>query len=157
MFTSTWLRRATLVAGLFLLGPGAAQAHALLHEVSAGEAVVVTLGFQGHGPLQFEPYELYAPGADTPFQSGRVNALGEVIFRPDRAGEWRLRVFTADGHGADITLEVDAAGAVEATSAGHGHAHDFWWRVLAALGYLLGVFGLVALWRRRRPSHGGAA
>jgi nickel transport protein len=148
--------RAALAVGLLLLAPTAAHAHAMLHEIVAGEAVVVRLFFPGHDQPLFEPYEVFAPGGETPFQAGRINALGEVSFRPDRPGTWRLRVFTADGHGADLELEVDAAGAVTPSGGGHGHAHDHGFRVLAALGYLLGAFGLVALWRRRRAPAGPA-
>lgn len=141
---------AALAVGLLLLAPAVAHAHAMLHEIVAGEAVIVRLSFPGHDQPLFEPYEVFAPGSETPFQAGRVNALGELSFRPDRAGTWRLRVFTQDGHGADLELEVDAVGAVTASGGGHGHAHDYWFRVLAALGYLLGAFGLVVLWRQRR-------
>lgn len=156
MFASARLCRAALAAGLLLVAPAVAHAHALLHEVVGGEAVTVRLSFAGHGQPLFEPYEVFAPGGDKPFQSGRVNALGEVSFRPDRPGSWRLRVLTADGHGADLTLEVDEVGVVQAAGVPHQHAHDYWLRVLAAFGYLFGIFGLLALWRRRR-SAGGAA
>jgi nickel transport protein len=141
---------ALLAAILPLLLPSLVQAHAMLHEVTQGEAVVVRFSFPGADQPWFEPYEIFAPGADTPFQSGRVNALGEVSFRPDRAGDWQLRVVTADGHGTQLMVAVNAAGAIDAVAGAHGHAHDHWLRVLAALGYLLGFFGLWALWRARR-------
>lgn len=144
------VRVAWLLALLPLLSPSLAQAHAMLHEVSQGEAVVVRFSFPGADEPWFEPYEIFAPGADTPFQSGRVNAVGELSFRPDRAGDWRVRVVTADGHGAQLVVAVDAAGGIDAVAGTHGHAHDHWLRVLAALGYLLGFFGLWALWRARR-------
>jgi nickel transport protein len=130
------------------------QAHALLHEMLDAEAVVLRFSFPGGEQPWYEPYEVFAPGMDTPFQSGRVNALGEVSFRPDRPGSWRVRVFTEDGHGAMIELDIDAAGMIAGSSGPTGHAHGYWWRVLAALGYLLGVFGLFALWRVRRGRAG---
>lgn len=142
---------ATLTA---LLLPAFANAHAMLHEVVDGEAVTLRLSYGGAEQPLFEPYEVFAPGLETPFQSGRVNALGEVSFRPDRPGTWRVRVATEDGHGAVIRLEVDEAGVAAPVPGGHGHAHEHWPRVLAALGYLLGVFGLLALWRVRRARTG---
>ena len=142
------LRAGLLLAGL--LATTAVHGHAVLHEVVAGDTVTVRFSFPGGEQPGFEPYDVFAPGAETPFQSGRVNALGEVSFRPDRAGAWRLRVITADGHGADIELELDAAGAVAAVHAQHGHAHGYWTRVLAGLGYLLGIFGLLVIWQQRR-------
>lgn len=141
---------AAMFAMLALSAPPTVHAHAMLHEVLEGETVILRFSFPGPDEPLFEPYEVFAPGVDTPFQAGRVNAIGEVSFRPDRPGIWRVRVFTADGHGAEVEVAVDPDGVVVATSGQHGHAHDHWLRVLAALGYLLGAFGLLALWRVRR-------
>lgn len=143
-------RRIAWLACAAVLLPGLARGHAVLHEVIDGGAVVVRFTYPGADRPVFEPYEVFAPDSDTPFQAGRVNLHGEVSFRPDRAGTWRVRLTTADGHGALVALEVDAAGVVAATQGAHGHAHDHWLRVGAALGYLLGVFGLLSLWRARR-------
>ena len=150
--TSPW--PAALAALFALLLPVGAQAHAMLHEVLDGEAVTLRLSYGGAEQPLFEPYEVFAPGLATPFQSGRVNALGELSFRPDRPGTWRVRVATEDGHGAVIRLEVDEAGVAAALPAQHGHAHGYWPRVVTGLGYLLGVFGLLALWRARRARTG---
>lgn len=137
-----------LAAACVLLWPCAAASHALLHELVEGETLVVRLYYPGEGAPSFEPYELLAPQAQAPFQTGRVNLNGEVSFRPDRPGRWQLRVFTEDGHGALIELQVDTAGS--AFSATGMHAPGHWSRVVAAIGYLLGAFGLLTLWQARR-------
>lgn len=142
--------RCVLVVLCMLWLPAAAEAHALLHERVDGDALTLRLSFPGSDQPLFEPYEIFAPGVETPFQSGRVNALGELSFRPDRPGAWRIRVFTEDGHGAVIALDIDDAGTVAAAHADHHHAGSYGLRVLAALGYLLGLFGLAVLWRQRR-------
>jgi nickel transport protein len=142
---------AAALAGCLLLAlPAGASAHALLHEVLDGDAVIVRLSFPGGDQPVFESYEVFAPGGDTPFQSGHINAVGELSFRPDRGGSWRIRVFTEDGHGTVIDLDVDATGGVAATPGHHEHPGNYWLRALAALGYLFGVFGLLILWRQRR-------
>ena len=143
-----------LGAALLLTVSSAAHGHALLHEVVDGETAIVRLSFPGGDQPRFEPYEVFAPGSDTPFQSGRVNSIGEVSFRPDRAGAWRLRVFTEDGHGSVIELNIDAEGVVAAAQGRQVHSHGYWSRVLAGVGYLLGIFGLWALWRQRRARAG---
>ena len=148
------LSAAALAAWIALLLPFGVHAHAMLHEVVDGEAVTLRLSYGGADQPLFEPYEVFAPGLETPFQSGRVNALGELSFRPDRPGTWRVRVATEDGHGAVIRLEIDEAGVAASMPTQHGHAHEYWPRVVAALGYLLGVFGLLALWRARRARTG---
>lgn len=142
--------RATCAVLLLLLLTSPCHAHALLHEVVDGEAVILRLSFPGADRPSFQPYEVLGPGAEGPFQSGRTNALGELSFRPDRPGSWRVRVFTEDGHGATIDLEVDATGSIASLQGPHGNEHHYWTRVLAALGYLLGAFGLLVMWRGRR-------
>lgn len=141
------VRLAPLVAAFVMLLPLAAQGHAVLHEFVDGGTVTVRLSYADAAQPLFEPYEIFAPDTAAPFQSGRVNAVGEISFRPDRPGRWRVRVVTADGHGASITVDVDEAGGV--ASSAHGHASEYWLRVLAALGGLLGAFGALALWRAR--------
>ena len=74
--------------------------------------------------------------------------------RPDRAGEWQVKVFTADGHGTTIDLVVDELAKVESVAAAPDHAHGYPGRVLAGLGYLLGLFGFWSLWRARRARSG---
>jgi nickel transport protein len=148
---------AAALAGCLLLAlPAGASAHALLHEVLDGDAVIVRLSFPGGDLPVFESYEVFAPLSDTPFQSGRVNARGEVSFRPDREGSWRIRVFTEDGHGTVIELGVDETGGIAATQGHHEHPGSYWLRALAALGYIFGVFGVLVLWRQRRRAAGPA-
>jgi nickel transport protein len=153
---STGAKRVLVVLGVAVLltASSAAHGHALLHEMVAGETVIVRLSFPGGDQPWFEPYEVFAPGSDTPFQSGRVNSIGEVSFRPDRTGAWRLRVFTEDGHGSVIELNVDAEGTVAAARSRQVHSHGYGSRVLAGVGYLLGIFGVWALWRQRRARAG---
>jgi nickel transport protein len=150
------LPRGAVAAALLLLAPGVAPGHAMLHEVGSAEALIVRLAYPGADRPAFEAYEVHAPGSETPFQVGRSNALGELSFRPDRPGTWRVRVYTEDGHGTVVDLEVDEAGGLAPAVGGHAHEHDLGQRVFAGLGYLLGAFGLLALWRARRARPGPA-
>ena len=131
-----------------LLAAGSAYAHALLYRVVEGPAITVQLYFPDNDAPLFEPYEVFAPDSTRAHQAGRVNALGEVTFRPDRPGEWRVVVMTADGHGVDARIDVEAD--LSASAASRTAPAPWWQRVTAGLGYLLGIFGLLALWRLRR-------
>ncbi len=134
-----------LVAWLWL--PAAAHAHVLLHETGAGEVVVVHFFFQGGDEKPwFEPYEVFAPGRDRPYQRGFVNADGEVVFRPNTPGPWRVRVATEDGHGAVVTIDVDASGRAAFAAAPGAVPH-----VLTGVALVFGTFGVLVLLRRRRP------
>lgn len=139
----------TAVLLVLVLGPVmavTASAHELRHRLSRAEAVAVQFYLPGHGHPLSEPYEVFAPGSDAPFQTGRVNELGEVVFRPDRDGEWRVRLATGDGHGTVVRINIDEAGEANWQE---GRSPGLAGRVIAALGYLLGLFGLMAVWRVR--------
>lgn len=135
-------------AAMMLSAAGSAYAHSLLYRVVEGPAITVQLYFPDNDAPLFEPYQVFAPESTREHQAGRVNALGEVTFRPDRPGQWRVQVMTADGHGVDATIQVDAA--LSADAASLAAPAPWWQRVSAGLGYLLGIFGLLALWRLRR-------
>ena len=80
------------------------------------------------------------------FQSGRTDVLGRITFLPDQAGEWRVKVYSEDGHGVDLVLPLDE----------HSEASGMdqplftrYARIVAGVGIILGVFGLISLVRRR--------
>ena len=132
-----------------LASPTAAQAHAVLHEVLEADAMVLVEFFfpDGDRPY-FESYRVMGPDQQRPFQTGRINAAGQVSFRPDRPGTWRIIVATEDGHGAEVQMQVDPDGLSVAHPGGRGLSQAS--RITAAVGYVLGVFGIIALWRMRR-------
>ncbi len=148
--------RASLFPFVFLMCICVQGVHArtLLHQTLSGEAVVLRLQFaESRERPVFEAYQLYAPGSDTVFQRGFVNADGEVVFVPRQAGRWTLQLITEDGYGATVAVQVgnEGASAGGTSSDGFGHGRQ----LMLALGLLLGFFGMLALaWtrvlRRRR-------
>jgi nickel transport protein len=68
-----------------------------------------------------------------------------VVFVPDVDGDWRLRAFSEDGHGADVTVSASVSGAVTSASTSSRAR-----QVLTGLSVLFGVFGLIALFYRRK-------
>lgn len=148
---------------------GAALAHAVRHEVRMGEAVVVALHYTDGEPFAFERYELFRGMGATPVQSGRTDAQGQLVVQPGRdgsalaaaaqapgSGPWRLRAFSADGHGIDTVLAFDAFGSAQATSAVPGaqagaHAGAGWARAVLGVCTILGLGALARhLLRRSR-------
>jgi len=135
-----------------LLVTSLAWGHRMHHEVSTAEAQVLTVSHAfGQQPV-FEPYQIFAPDTDVPFQTGRTDMQGRVSFLPDRPGRWRVIITTEDGHGVEVRVRVDEAleiTEVEGPGAG-GLA-----MTLAGVGYLLGLGGLLVLWRQRASSSSG--
>ncbi len=145
-----WWRSSCLgLVFVFLTLPTPVSAHALLHDTYAlDSAVLVEFYFPGGDKPFFESYRIMGPDDHRPFQTGRINAAGEVIFRPDRPGPWRVLVATEDGHGAEVRIDVEpgslsVAGENETVLSQSA-------RVIAGVGYLLGVFGAIGLWRVAR-------
>lgn len=138
---------------LLLMVP--AWAHSVDYQVDGVPATAVTVRFSDEEPASYSEYELFPPGQTIPFQTGRTDALGRVVFAPDRAGEWTLKVKadSAHGlHGITIGVTVDDKGVVL------GYTRPLvarYPKLLVGVGLLLGLFGLAAL--LRRPGRGAPA
>jgi nickel transport protein len=138
--------RALLALTAALLA-GTLHAHALSHTAQPGSAVIVELRYADGSPFSYEAAEIYRPGEAVPFLAGRTDANGRLAFVPDRGGDWRVRVFSEDGHGGDFT--VAAAGDAGATTpaVGLGTVGG----LAVGLSVLFGVFGIWSLFVRRKP------
>jgi nickel transport protein len=138
----------TAFALAVLCGP--ALAHEVHVETARQPAAVLRLTYADGEPFAFEAYELYLPGREIPEQVGRTNAHGQIVFLPGQQLTWRVKAFSADGHGIDQRMEftpTSAAGtAAPVASARPPRA----WLLAAGLGILFGLFGLVQLFLRRR-------
>jgi nickel transport protein len=82
---------------------------------------------------------------------GRTDALGRLVFVPDRPGLWRVRVFSEDGHGADFTVETGPMGQVVTAERS---LFDRYLRLIVGVAVILGLFGALRLYvskSARRP------
>ena len=137
-----------LVAGLGLCAwlPGQALAHDLQHSIDEGAAVAVKLFFADGSAFSFETYEVYRAGEEIPFQVGRTDIQGRVVFIPDRAGTWRVKAFSEDGHGADLSFTTGAKNDIHDANQPFLERHL---RIIAGVSVIFGVFGLASLFARR--------
>lgn len=134
-----------MILALFFLLVSLSFSHELLKEVSQeGNCTLVRFYFQDGSAFSYEEYEVYREDEKVPFQKGRSDALGRVVFCPDRDGLWLLRISSQDGHGAELKLNLKAGKVEKKHSKFEGYQ-----RVLSALGYLLGIFGLISLFSGR--------
>jgi nickel transport protein len=142
------MRGAGAVALLLCLWlPGRGDAHDLRHSIQEGAAVTVKLFFADGNEFSFESYEVYRAGEDVPFQVGRTDALGRIVFVPDRAGTWHVKAFSEDGHGADLSLTTGAQGAIESADRPLFERYS---RLVVGVSIIFGIFGLFNLFARRR-------
>lgn len=142
------MRAAVLLCAL-LAGPAAA--HEIVLEQALATANVFSLHYADGKPFAYEAFELYLPGSEVPVQVGRTDAQGRVVFVADGRPVWRLKAYSADGHGVDREIRVDSAalaGAVQdgADSAGVPRG----WLLAGGLGVIFGLFGLLQLFIGRK-------
>jgi nickel transport protein len=141
----------SLVLAVSGAAPPDALAHEVTHSIERSSAVVILLSHDDGEPFSNESYEVYRPNETVPFQTGRTDASGRIVFLPDRGGEWRVRAFAEDGHGTDFTFVTDAAMDVVTWQQS---AIDHYGRIAAGVGIILGLFGLLSIFHRRRnPAH----
>lgn len=146
-----------LLCSLVLMSLAATvHAHGVDYRIERGEAVVVHFSSHHDGAMVGAGFRVFSPDGQRVFVSGRTDARGRAVFVPDAPGNWRLLMATEDGHGAEVEVVVDADEAaappaldpgqstVPATKTGRLSA------TVAGVGYLFGLGGLLALWRRRR-------
>lgn len=129
-----------------------AWAHSVDYQVDAVNATAVTVRFSDDEPASYSEYELFPPNETVPFQSGRTDALGRVVFAPDRPGEWTVKVKadSAHGlHGVNIAVNVDEHGVIKSYTRPLVARYT---KLLVGVGILLGVFGVASL--LRRPGRG---
>ncbi len=80
--------------------------HDLTHKVTEQKAVVLSFSFGSSEDFSYQPYEVFAPGEKIPFAVGRTDKLSRVVFVPDRAGIWLIKVISEDGHGKEVEVKV---------------------------------------------------
>jgi len=134
---------------LLLLWAETGLAHEVHHTIESAGAVVFRLDYADGKPFSYEAYELYPAGKDVPAQVGRTDAEGRVVFLPGETRQWRIRAFSADGHGVDMRFESPAV-ASQPTAATVGFNRSS--LILSGLSLLLGGFGLYQLFLRNRKS-----
>lgn len=136
-----WLLAAWLAASPM------AWSHDLQYTVTQGQAVVVRLHYADDTPFSFEGYEIYPEGDKLPVQVGRTDTQGRIAFLPDKAGRWRIKAISEDGHGLDFTLSTDAAASVASSEK---PAYERYGRILTGVALILGLFGIINLYLKRR-------
>ncbi|MFA9461583.1 ABC transporter permease [Thiohalorhabdus methylotrophus] len=138
---------ATMLCGGLCL-PQLAGGHEVHHRVLHQEAVVVQLRYADDHPFRHERYTVRRAGAEAPFQRGRTDARGRIVFVPEGKGPWRIKAQSASGHGQVLTVEAGGASAREpAEGSGTGTR---WSRMVFAVGLILALFGGFTLFQNRK-------
>jgi nickel transport protein len=134
---------------LLMLWTGTAAAHEVHHLIAATNSISISLNYADGNPFAYEKYELYPEGKEVPMQVGNTDAAGRVVFIPGETKQWRIKAYSADGHGVDLRFEspVLQPGATAAADAGLGRTT----LAILGLGVILSVFGIYQLLGRKKP------
>ena len=133
-----------------LLVSSPALAHTVDYQIDGKQSVVVTVRL-AEDPASYSEYELFPPdSAETPFQLGRSDAHGRIVFVPDKPGLWRLKV-SADSqhglHGKEIEITVDEQMVAQLDTRPLVSTHT---RLVVGVSILFGLFGLISLLRSKK-------
>lgn len=165
MISNTWGKYMILarifILAILLCNCSSAAAHGLRHTVTEGRSVVIELSYANGVKFADKTYEIYRADGGTLYQTGRTDPSGRIAFIPGGGGLWRIKAFSEDGHGLDITIDAnapashaDTAGAPADTSVEHiamGKAPTGrWTRIIMILALIFGVFGTVNLFMRKK-------
>lgn len=140
-----------VLGSVLILASAGVLAHGVDHRVERAEAVAVVFSSHHAAVMADVGYRVFSPDGRTLFAQGRTDALGRAVFVPDAAGTWRVLMATDDGHGAEVEVIVNAdqIAVVEPESPVRMGGMDRLTATAAGVGYVLGLAGLLALWRRR--------
>ena len=133
---------------LFMI-TGTCYGHGLQHDVVTSRAVVISCYFSDGESFAYESYEVYPPDAKIPAQTGRTDSKGRLIFVPDEPGEWQIKVSADDGHGLNFSVAIAEDAVV---SDAQKPLPTRFPGVIAGLGYVLGIFGLLNLFYRKKKN-----
>jgi nickel transport protein len=133
---------------LFLLFAVQAYAHDIHYSVAQEKAYMVQVYYADGTKFSYESYEVYKPSDHkVAYMVGRTDAEGRVLFVPNEAGKWLIKVFSDDGHGANIELNVDSSMKMFEKKL------DFFEKYARAsfgLGILMLIFSIITIYARRK-------
>jgi len=122
--------------------------HNLEHTISKEQSIVVSFSFGHEDDFSFQSYEVYAPDNLMPFAVGRTDAHSRVSFLPNTKGKWKIKVFSEDGHGKIMEIEVDENMQAQVDA----NTNNTFTKTLIGVMLLFGVFGLIYLKKRDKKN-----
>jgi nickel transport protein len=145
------------------------------HEVratvdSSPAAVAIRVEYGDGEPFSYESYEIFPPAKTEegpgskdlnrraeelpPYQTGRTDARGQILFLPDRPGTWTVRYMSDDGHGGETTVVVSPG---RTASLRGVPLYLRFPALISGIGFFMGLGGALSLYRCYRQGKGKTA
>ncbi len=131
---------------LFLAG---AEAHSVHYQVE-NKGISVRVFYSPEEPASYSAYEIFGPNDAIPHKKGRTDKNGFVSFLPDRAGKWIIKVSGESDHGhhgVQVEVIVNESLFTESFKKPLMARYNMF---IAGAGFIFGIFGILALLRKRR-------
>lgn len=135
---------------LFLSQTGWVLAHEIHHAIENIGAVTIRLTYANGQPFAFESFEVRPEGKDIPLQAGRTDAQGRIVFVPGETRFWRIKAFSADGHGVDLRVDTSRVARSYTAAFSIADSPNRASLLLSGFSILLALFASYQLWRRKK-------
>lgn len=145
-----------------LLAASPARSHGGHGHIATEHAVTVTFTNEAGDALKGLSSRVIDPAGER-ILAGQTDNQGRVVFLPDSAGTWTVKAMSPEGHGGTVKVEINDHLRVVGNEEAHDHGHGERSAATpapqgvtfaAAVGYLLGAFGVVALILSRKRTIG---
>ncbi|MCB2218698.1 hypothetical protein [Desulfofustis glycolicus] len=151
-FPLSGLMRADGVGNMAVIGPNGSGTIGAIVDRNTSCAF---FSYDDGEPMGYVKVSVTAPGLDQPFQSGATDRNGLFCFAPDRDGHWLVTANDGMGHQHKLTVTVSDllgdAPTVTTTADPAVSGGDRTSRILAGLGIIFGLTGLLGWYLARRP------
>jgi nickel transport protein len=139
-----------MLAAFLCLPPGV-QAHAVNYDVQQRSVAAVKVFYTADDPASYAEYEVYAPNSgDLPYQTGRTDRNGFIVFVPDQQGTWKIKVLGESAHGFHgVTVEVKVDKDLNLESFKKPLVAQYT-KFATGISLIIGLFGIYALLRSRK-------
>lgn len=136
---------------IFLMAAsGIAHAHAIFHEATRKEAVVIAARYDDGEPASYAQVKVTSPkGGKIEHQNGRTDKNGCFAFLPDLPGQWKITIDDGLGHRIDTELVVKNASGIQ-NKQDPLRVFPMWQGVVTGLSLIFGFFGVLMYFRVRK-------
>jgi nickel transport protein len=120
--------------------------------VEKGEGLLVSAGYDDGEPMSYAEFKILGPDSDIPFQKGRTDRNGRLMFRPDKKGLWQIIVSDGMGHRLALKREIfNVKGDIQAATPDKKGTPktDRFQGIIMGVSIILGLFGIVYGWKAR--------
>ncbi len=112
------------------------------------DVIEIDFYFSDGTKFSYQSYEIYSSeDKKIPYQVGRTDKNGRVLFFPEKGGEWEVKVFSDDGHGKNVILNFEGNKKIEEKNLS---LYSKFGKIITGVSLIIGIFGILSLFFRRK-------